>query len=456
MTKLVFYGGVDEIGGNKILLEDKGTKVLFDFGESFSFGREYFMNWLNPRSVNGLGDYFEFGLLPRIRGLYAQDQLKGTNLAYCEPEVSAIFLSHGHFDHVAHICFVDPKIPMYLGAGTKMFLESMEETSSFCDYKAHNYQTFRTGKTIKVDGIEVEPVHVDHSIPAAYGFIIRTGDVTIVYTGDFRLHGHRRDLSEDFLRKAKAVEPDALVCEGTRMARKEKRKNVSERQVKVRSAKIVSSTDKIVFVTHYSRDMDRFRSFYDVAVENDRQIVVSPKTAYLLSRLAEDAHLKLPNPLKAGNILVYYKRKKTGTYDDGDYYAWERQFMDKMATAEFVHANQPRLLMDLDFYQFAELIDIRPERGSHFIHSMSEPFSEEDIEDEVLHNWIDHFGLRFHQLHASGHLNREQIGGVVARIDAKTVFPVHTENARLFKQVCRNVKVPMREKEYEIQLCSRS
>ena len=31
MVKLVFYGGVNEIGGNKILLEDKGTKIFLRF-----------------------------------------------------------------------------------------------------------------------------------------------------------------------------------------------------------------------------------------------------------------------------------------------------------------------------------------------------------------------------------------------------------------------------------------
>ena len=104
--------------------------------------------------------------------------------------------------------------------------------------------------------------------------------------------------------------------------------------------------------------------------------------------------------------------------------------------------------MDLDFYQLTELIDIKPEVGSHFIRSMSEPFSEEDIEDEVLHNWLVHFGLNFHQLHASGHLNREQIRDVVSEINAKKVFPVHTENSDLFKQTCKNVKITEREKEY--------
>ncbi|GAF95596.1 unnamed protein product, partial [marine sediment metagenome] len=32
MTSLTFYGGVDEIGGNKILLEDQDTRIFLDFG----------------------------------------------------------------------------------------------------------------------------------------------------------------------------------------------------------------------------------------------------------------------------------------------------------------------------------------------------------------------------------------------------------------------------------------
>ncbi len=450
MIRLKFLGGVDEIGGNKILLEEKGTKILLDFGQSFNFGAEYFTGWLSPRAINGLGDHFEFGLLPKISGLYAENQLQGTDFPYCEPEISAVFLSHGHFDHVAHICFVDPEIPVYLGVGTKLFLESMEETSSFCDYKDHAYRTFRTGQKIKLDGVVVEPVHVDHSIPAAYGFIIHTQESTIAYTGDLRLHGPRRDLTEEFIEKAKAAEPDALICEGTRMALKENRKNHSESHVEQRSNRIVSSTNKIVFVARYSRDLDRFRSFYNVAKKNGRKIVITPKSAYLLSKLTADKHLSLPNPLKDEHVLVYFKRKRSGKYDDSDYSPWERTFMNKMVSCDFVHKNQSNLVMDLDFYQLTELIDIRPDDGGHFIHSMSEPFSEEDIEDEVLRNWLNHFGLRFHQLHASGHLNRGQISNLVNDVDAKQVFPVHTENASLFKQTCKNVKIPKREREYII------
>jgi ribonuclease J len=450
MVRLRFFGGVNEIGGNKILLEDDKTRILFDFGQSFTFGADYFTDWLSPRPINGLKDQFEFGLLPKIRGLYAKEQLAFTNFPYEEPEIDAIFLSHAHFDHVTHICFVDPQIPVYLGVGTKLFLESMEETSGFCDYRKHEYRTFRTGKKIKVDDVVVEPVHVDHSVPAAYGFLIHASEGTVVYTGDLRMHGPRKDLSKEFVERAKDCEPDALICEGTRMALKEKRKNYSESQVERLSNAIVSSTDKIVFITHYSRDMDRLRSFYNVAVKNGRNIVISPKTAYLLGKLIQDEHLDLPDPLKDERVLVYYKRKKSGTYDDADYFLWERQFMNKMVTCEFVQKNQAKLIMDLDFYQFAELIDIRPRQDSHFIHSMSEPFSEEDIQDAVLHNWLDHFGMQFHQLHASGHLNREQIGSLVTKINAKKVFPVHTENQHLFKQITRNAQMIKPEKEYGI------
>ena len=61
--------------------------------------------------------------------------------------------------------------------------------------------------------------------------------------------------------------------------------------------------------------MDRFRSLYNVAKNNGRKIVVSPKTAYLLSKLVQDKRLDLPDPLKDNNVLVYYKRKKSGEFN---------------------------------------------------------------------------------------------------------------------------------------------
>jgi len=464
MTSLRFFGGVGEIGGNKVLLEDEGVRVWFDFGQSFTMGCDYYTGWLRPRNQNGLGDYFEFDLLPRLKGLYTERLLANTGLRYETPRFDAVFLSHAHFDHVGHIGFLDPSIPIWCGSGTKLFLEAAEETSGFTNYGKHEYRTFRTyeekknfrKKTkIKIRHLEVEPWHVDHSIPSAYGFIIHTSAGVVVYTGDIRAHGPRKEMTEEFLKAAREAEPVALITEGTKFTDDEEEqnendseKNSSEEDVKEQSTQIVSEMNKLVFVTHYSRDMDRLRTFYQVAKENDRKLVISPKTAYLLEKLLDDTKLDLPDPLKDNNILVYYKRKKTGTFQESDYYIWERRYWDKQVDYKYVHENQGSLLVNLDFYQFTELIDIKPAAHSLFIHSMSEPFSEEDLEDEVMRNWIKHFKLDFLQLHASGHMSKNELKKAIEYICPRKVFPVHTENPRLFKRFFDHVVPPEKGKRY--------
>jgi ribonuclease J len=350
---------------------------------------------------------------------------------------------------VAHITFIDEKIPIFIGSGTKFFLESMEETT-YTSLGEHPYKTFRTGDIIKMDPLEVEPIHVDHSVPGAYGFIIHTSKGELVYTGDLRAHGPKKEMTEEFISKACESKPVAMITEGTRIVEKKPRINYSESEVKDRGNEIVSNANKIVFVTHHGRDIDRFQTIYEVAKQNDRKIVIFPRLAYLLNKLVEDEHLDFPDPLRDNKILVYYKRKKSGTFSEDDYYVWERLFMDKMVSSDYVHENQSELIMDLDFYQFGELIDIKPDEGSHFIHSMSEPFSEEDIEDQAMHNWLDHFKIKFHQLHASGHMSRKELMEMVQRINPKKVFPVHTENPAFFKKTKKKIVIIEKGKTYRL------
>ena len=129
MVGLRFYGGVGEIGGNKILLEDGDTRVWLDFGKSFDSGEDYFTGYLVPRGIAGLKDFFEFDLLPRVEGLYAEEMLGETEIKYSAPRFNGVLITHAHGDHVGHLGFVDPKIPVYTGAGTKLFMEAADETS---------------------------------------------------------------------------------------------------------------------------------------------------------------------------------------------------------------------------------------------------------------------------------------------------------------------------------------
>ena len=58
MVQLRFYGGVKEIGGNKVLFEKNETRIWLDFGQSFAMGNDYYINWLHDWACSrriGLG-----------------------------------------------------------------------------------------------------------------------------------------------------------------------------------------------------------------------------------------------------------------------------------------------------------------------------------------------------------------------------------------------------------------
>ena len=69
-AKLTFYGGVDEIGGNKILLQTEDGSVLLDFGRRMGEYGKFFSEFLVARSKNALRDMLRLGILPKIDGIY--------------------------------------------------------------------------------------------------------------------------------------------------------------------------------------------------------------------------------------------------------------------------------------------------------------------------------------------------------------------------------------------------
>src|SRR3989338_5453782 len=128
MTAISFYGGVNEIGGNKILVEDRGTKVFLDFGKSFGRWGKYFEEYLKPTSSRGIEQYWKTGLLPDLQGVYRLDLLEFAGAkVHKEPSVDAVFLSHAHQDHASYISFLDDRIPVYCSPVTKTVLEAVEE-----------------------------------------------------------------------------------------------------------------------------------------------------------------------------------------------------------------------------------------------------------------------------------------------------------------------------------------
>ena len=449
MVSITVYGGANEIGGNKILLKDKGARIYLDFGESFDFGEDYFYEWLQPRSAHGLEVFFEFGLIPKVPRLYSQTMLQRTDLEYEKPDVDALFISHSHSDHMNQISFLDESIPVYMGHGTNQLLEIYHKLyPQFCNIGEHEQLNFfKSGDKINIKHLAIEPIHVEHSVPGAYGFIIHTSKGAIVYSGDLRMHGPQSYMTKEFIQKAKAAKPYVLLMEGTRMG-SESEHNYTEAEVEDKIEEIIRVSKGLVFTYFSMSNVDRFMSVYHAALKNKRKVVIDTRFAYILDNLREKVPA-LPDVMSDKNILVYFRLAKSGTYNEKDYFVYERKFMPKMVTYADIAKDQKKLVMHMSFNKLMELVYIQP-KDADYIYSSSEHFLEgEENKDErrVLENWMTHFGVKFHKAHCSGHASKADIENMVKEIAPQIVIPIHTQNPENFKGLGPKCLAPEKGKE---------
>jgi len=451
MTTLTFYGGAGEIGGNKILLQSGGARVYLDFGESFDFGADYFHEWLEPRAANGLECYFEFGLVPQIPRLYSRSMLQFTGLAYEEPDIDGVFISHHHCDHIGHLTFLDEKIPIHLGHGTKTIIEAYSTLyPGLMDFGVHDdVRLFKSGDRIPVKDLVFRPIHVEHSAPGAYGYIIEGPEGNVVYTGDFRRHGPMKALTDEFIAEAAKAKPRIMLCEGTRMT-PDPESYYDEEQVHDKVKGIMEESKGLVFGEFSMCNIDRFNSFYRAAKETGRTMVVDTKYAFILNRLRE--FIELPDPHGDDVLKVYFKLAKSREFEEKDYLKFEREFLGNRITYRDIRADQRKYLMVTGFNKLMELVYIQP-KNADYIYSSSESFLEgEENEDQrrVLDNWLNHFGITLHKAHCSGHAGKSDLKHAVETVNPEILIPIHTQNAEEFKKIHDRVMIVKRGETIEL------
>lgn len=441
MTSLTFYGGVNEIGGNKILLSDENTSIFLDFGKNFGRERQFYDEpYLSPREEKHL---IYLGILPEIKGLYKKDDI--------DPSIDAIVLSHAHADHWDYIRYVKDSVPIVCGETAKTMIVAREQAGGGqrAEYRIANlssgqgeqvckeFRTFRTGDILDIGSIKLEPIHVDHSVPGAYGIILYTSNGVIAYTGDFRLHGPKADMSMEFIARAKEIHPDVLITEATNIV---DAKMLSESEVEEKIREVVSTTGKLVLAGLYINDVDRLTTFWQAAKANGRQLALSTKQAWMVHNLRDDEHLNILR-LEEPGLLIFQREKRR-------LYEWEKvltqHYPDKVVDSGYVNAHQDELLLTASFWDMNEMVEIQPEPGSIYILSQSEPFNEQmEIDYNKLLNWLEICGLPLYQIHASGHINPDQLKWAITEINPKKVYVVHTERPKLLAAFMRDVKIEL-------------
>lgn len=463
MTQITLLGGSGEVGGNKILVKDKDAAVFFDFGMSFDAREKYYNDFLGPRSFSCVGDLYALGIIPQMENLYRDDPVGGIPMTGKDPAVQAVYLTHCHSDHAGHISLLHPNIPIYTTEETWGILAATAVTGqsgtereivqySFRECHKYRYEKHTRkmvplgeGQTTEVGSIKVTSYPVDHIVPGAVGFLIETSAGIIAYTGDFRLHGSRPDLTTRFLQAVKAARPKVLLIEGTNVGVKKGR---SEEQVGKDAEKILhAASGKMAFCMFSLRDLERLGLFRQIAEREGRRLVVGHKTAYLLEML-QNFRTGLP---KLDDVTIYNPRKKWGLYEPESYEDWEKSYVGRWNSvrAETLARTPEEYLIHLDFYSFPELIDIKDTQGAVLIHSKSEPFKQEmELDHKRLMRWLDLFGITYKHTHASGHMYGDSLAAVIEEMDPEVVIPVHTEKPGEFLKMSPKTKILGRNETY--------
>ncbi len=477
MTSITFHGGVNDIGGNKFLVKDKNTTLFMDFGMSFSEEGKFFSQFMNARGSNALGDMFDLGILPKIKGLYRRDYARHIGFdGNEETQVDAILLTHAHVDHCAYIPYLREDIPIYCSEESKLIMQNFDDTGAdqyltlkekFKVYEnskgeisrmsgnkvkiPRNIQLFKSGKEFSIDSINVNPLPVDHSIPGVHTFILHTSGGAIGNTADLRFHGRRSKDTEKFVEKCAEASLDYLLCEGTRI---DAESSLTEYDIENKVTGIANDTAGLVICGYPIRDLDRLQSFYLSAKQSNRDLVIDMKQAYLLKLFSQSDNLKgnYPPPTD-NNIKIYIPRGTWGLLDKDskkfskkqfymDYAKWQQEFLDYPNAIDYrdIKKSPKDFIFFCSDFKLQDLIDIKPDEGATYIRSLTEPFDMEmELKAEQVKNWFVHFGVlkkdqNWHQIHVSGHGDGTQIKKVIDESNAKKLIPIHTQHDEYHKK----------------------
>ena len=483
MTSLTFYGGVNEIGGNKILLQEKDSSIFLDFGISYKRANDYFeFPLLQPTNID---DLLKTRLIPEIEGLY---RYYNYNAKYDntgpisiskkleERQFDAVLLSHAHMDHYGYLGLLRGDIPIYLSAVSKKFIELYYRTgrTKFNEKIKHLlFEEMSKNSELEIGDFRVKRYEVDHSILGASAYYIE-GKANIVYTGDFRLHGNKGFLTEEFLRLVEKEDVDYLLCEGTRLGleKNEEERIVeekvlnSEKEVKNKCMEIIESEEDLVIYDASQADLERVKILCDVAKKTGRELLIDSKKAFLLLYINETENLLEDLP-KIEDFKILLSRSKLSsstnickelTKDCPDFFLerfktgrrnHEREMLtnNKFSESQFIWgpamrkeilsnpneyiiytSNAPLLLLHCKNLQ-------EPFSGT-YIYGKAEPFTEEmEFSFNRLLRWLELCNLKLEHAHTSGHCFPDDIKNAIEIINPENLIPIHTEYPEEFKKI---------------------
>ena len=243
-TRVIFLGGVGEIGRNMIAVESEGKILVIDAGLSFPSEEMLGVDLVLP----------DYSFITQR----AEDCL-------------AVVLTHGHEDHVGALSWFlkDVPVPVY---GTPLILGLAGRRLDEFNVERKAIAISAPG-TLSLGPFELRFLAVSHSIPDAIAVSVDTKQGRVLYTGDFKLDdapidGRRTDL-EGFAEIGRQG-VDLMLGDSTNA--EEAGRTPSEGLVGARLREIFSDAPRRIVVACFASNLHRIQQVCEAAEDVGRKV----------------------------------------------------------------------------------------------------------------------------------------------------------------------------------------
>jgi ribonuclease J len=384
-------GGVEEIGSIMTLISTDNEQIVIDCGMLFPYEECFDINYLIP----------DFGLL---------DSSKFTS----------IVITHGHEDHIgalAHLLKAFPDVMVYVSKFTLHLIQrKLEEHKVNFQYTLYDPQS-----ELNFKGVDVFPVHVNHSIPETCGLIIRSKDRRwgALYISDFKVDlDSKHEKPIDFSRikeKLSECKETAFFMDSTNILNDGKTTPEGDLHTDLKA--LMEREENRVYITLFASNVHRMNTIAQMGRAAGRKIVIMGRSLKSYMEAAfETGHTDLPP-----DELFQPDQVKGQT--------------GKMLI--FLSGCQGDFLSALRRFSYGEDSTFKPGPGDLVVFSSKViPGNEKKV--FRIYNKLTEFGATIvtasdNLIHASGHPGKEDLHLLLKNFTPNFYFPIHGESYFLKK-----------------------
>jgi ribonuclease J len=369
---------------NCLALECGGTLIVIDCGVTFP-DRGQGVDIIHPR--------FDYLLAHR-------------------DDFEAVIITHGHEDHIGALPYLLAELPVpvygppYALALIRNRLEEMEMLASA------DLRPIQAERSFGVGCLEVEPYHVNHSIPDALGLILRTPAGVVVHTGDFKIEDRPVDGRPFALPRLREVGDRGvrLLLSDSTNSDVEGRTG-EESDVADVLLDHVRDADQRVVVALFASNVYRLAALFDAARKLRRKVCLLGRSVKNHVRIAR----KLGHLPEIDSLLVSPESAKDVPRDELLVIATGTQGEPPAALARLARGNHPDLVLEEGD---TVLLSSRVIPGSELaVYDMINTLERRHI--NVIHRRVDP------ELHVSGHAYSGEQRMVLEAVRPRSFMPVH-------------------------------